>query len=129
MKTKVIIGGIVIAVGLVFGAVTFFESNVEYTDFASARRTHKKVQVKGEWLREKENTFDAGHGEFSFYMRDDNGEEVHVLYRGARPNNFELATSIVVKGKYQEADFHATEILTKCPSKYEANTEPVGKTL
>ena len=39
---------------------------------------------------------------------------------GAKPNNFELANAIVIKGRVEGSSFHASEILTKCPSKYEA---------
>lgn len=129
MKIKIIVAGIIIALGLVFGAISFIETNVEYTDFNTAKRTHKKVQVKGEWVKDKESQFDASKAKFVFYMRDDNNEEVKVILDGAKPNNFEIATSIVVKGRYRDGNFDAAEILTKCPSKYEGNAESVKKTL
>ena len=44
---------------------------------------------------------------------------MRVVYEGTIPNNFESATSVVVTGKYQNGYFHAKDILTKCPSKYE----------
>lgn len=129
MKVKVIVGSVIIGLGIVFGAVSFIESNVEYTDISTAKHTHKKVQVKGEWIKEKESRFDAASGQFVFYMKDDNSEEIRVIFDGAKPNNFEVATSIVVKGRYRSGDFHASEILTKCPSKYEADASSVRKTL
>jgi len=52
-----------------------------------------------------------------------------VVFDGAKPNNFEIANAVVVKGRYEEGYFHANEILTKCPSKYEADAESVKKTL
>jgi cytochrome c-type biogenesis protein CcmE len=30
---------------------------------------------------------------------------------------------VVAKGRYQDGVFHASEVLTKCPSKYEGNPE------
>jgi cytochrome c-type biogenesis protein CcmE len=42
-----------------------------------------------------------------------------VIYHGSIPNNFESSTNIVVTGKYSDGNFHATDILTKCPSKYQ----------
>ena len=120
MKLKIIIGGIIIAAAVVFGALSFVESNVEYLDFAKASGTTKKVQVKGVWLRDKETSFDAQSSQFTFYMKDDNGKEEKVVYGGARPNNFELAEAIVVKGKLIHGTFEASEILTKCPSKYQS---------
>lgn len=129
MNAKIIVASIIIVVALVFGAVSFVESNIEYADFQTAMSTHKKIQVKGEWLREKESMFDSRQGKFVFYMVDENGTEMKVIYDGARPNNFEIADAIVVKGRYQDGHFHASEILTKCPSKYEGDADAVKKTL
>ena len=36
MKMKIIIGTCVIVAGLIFGAISFVETNVEYTDFQTA---------------------------------------------------------------------------------------------
>ena len=129
MNIKILIGSIVIVAALVFGAISFVETNVEYTDFQTAVASHKKVQVKGEWMKEKESAFDVPSGKFVFFMKDDAGREMQVVYDGAKPNNFEIANAIVVKGRYQEGVFHASEILTKCPSKYEGDASTVKKTL
>ena len=129
MKPKIIIGGIVVAIGIILGAVNFLESNVEYMDFSGAERTQKKVQVKGEWVKEQGSSFDADKVKFSFYMRDDANRMAKVVVDGAKPNNFELATSVVAKGKFVNGEFHATEVLTKCPSKYEGTSETIKKTL
>ena len=129
MTTKVIVAGVVIVAAIIFGAVSFVETNVEYTNFQSAMSTHKKVQVKGVWVRDKESTFDAANAQFAFYMKDDNGQEVKVILDGAKPNNFELADAVVVKGRFENDAFHASDILTKCPSKYEADAETVKKSL
>ncbi len=130
MKVKVIVAAVIILGAVIFGAMSFVESNVEYTDFQSAVTSHKKVQVKGEWIRDKSSYFDASRSQFVFYMKDDNGQEEKVVFDGAKPNNFEIANAVVVKGRYQdEGYFHASEILTKCPSKYEADAQTVKKTL
>ena len=129
MKIKIIIASIVIVAAIIFGAVSFVETNVEYTDFSSAVSSGKKVQVKGEWMKEKESMFDAAKSQFVFFMKDDLGRTEKIVYDGAKPNNFEIANAVVVKGRYQDGYFHASDILTKCPSKYEANAESVKKTL
>jgi len=129
MKGKVIIAGVVIVVGIVLGAVNFLQSNVEYADFGTAERTGKKVQVKGEWMKDMESSFNADRAQFTFYMKDDNQKVVKVVLDGAKPNNFELATSVVAKGTFDGDHFHATEVLTKCPSKYEGDAESVKKSL
>ena len=129
MKLKIIIGGIVVIAGIVLGALNFLESNVEYTDFSTAERTNKKVQVKGEWIKDQPTNFDAEKVKFSFYMKDESNRVSKVVLDGAKPNNFELATSVVAKGKFANGEFHATDVLTKCPSKYEGTSETVKKSL
>ena len=127
MNAKIIIGGLVVLVGVVFGTINFLDSNVEYGDFADARRIQKKIQVKGEWVRDRESSFNTDKLQFTFYLKDDSGEISKVVLDGGRPNNFDLAASVVVKGKLSGDYFHATEILTKCPSKYEGQTGVMKK--
>ncbi len=128
MKPKVIVGGLVVLVFIVWGSMSFVESNLEYTDVAGAMKTHKKVQLKGAWNKEKDSSFDPKTTQFTFYLIDENGKECKVVLDGAAPNNFEVATSVVAKGRYMEDGyFHATEVLTKCPSKYEADGSEVKK--
>ncbi|MBM2842066.1 MAG: ccmE [Bacteroidetes bacterium] len=129
MKPKVIIAAVVVVAFIVLGALSFIENNVEYTDVSGAMRSHKKVQLKGQWIREKPSAFDAKSTQFTFFLVDDQGKECKVVLDGAAPNNFEMATSVVAKGRYNAQDgyFHATEVLTKCPSKYEAQAEEVKK--
>ena len=129
MNIKIVLAVVVIIAALIFGAVSFVETNVEYTDFREAHTVDRKVQVKGTWVQERETTFDADKSLFTFYMVDENGQLERVEYRGAKPNNFEIADAIVVKGKYLDGTFHADDILTKCPSKYEGDSESVQKTL
>lgn len=127
MNAKVIVGAIVIVIFIIFGSYSFMESNLEYTDVHGAMKAHKKVQLKGSWNKDREARFDPASGQFTFYLLDEKGVECKVVLDGAMPNNFEIATSVVAKGRYldQEGYFHATEILTKCPSKYEAQPEEV----
>ena len=129
MKLKTAIGAVIVVVFIIFGSYSFLESNVEYTNVSGAIRMHKKVQLKGTWNKAKESSFDAKTSHFTFYLKDDEGKECKVVLDGAAPNNFEMATSVVAKGRYMEEEqyFHATEVLMKCPSKYEAQADEVKK--
>jgi cytochrome c-type biogenesis protein CcmE len=130
MNLKTIIAAVVVVAFIIFGSYSFFESNVEYVDVAGAMQTHKKVQLKGTWNKDKEAFFDPSTSHFTFYLVDDKGKECKVVLEGAAPNNFELATSVVAKGRYvEEGYFQASEVLTKCPSKYEAQGDQVKKTV
>lgn len=129
MNVKTIIAGALVIAFIIFGSYSFLESNVEYTDVAGAMKSHKKVQLKGSWNKAKDAAFDPKTSTFTFYLTDDSGRECKVILDGAAPNNFEMATSVVAKGRYSTEDesFHATEVLTKCPSKYEAQGSEVQK--
>jgi len=129
MRVKIIAASVIILVGIGFGAMSFIETNVQYTDFRTAATMERKVQVKGEWLPELGSAFDASNGQFVFFMRDESDQEMKIVLDGAKPNNFELADAIVVKGRYRDGYFHASEVLTKCPSKYEGSAEAVKKNL
>ena len=127
MNLKTILGVLVIVAFVIFGSLSFFESNLEYTDVDGAIKANKKVQLKGTWDKSKEARFDPAKTQFSFYLIDDNGRGCMVVLDGAAPNNFEMATSVVAKGRFEPREnyFHASEVLTKCPSKYEADGNQV----
>jgi cytochrome c-type biogenesis protein CcmE len=129
MKLKVILASIIVIAFVIFGSYSFMESNVEYTDVAGAIAKSKKVQLKGTWDKEKPSAFDPKTSQFTFYLIDEKGKECRVVLDGAAPNNFEMATSVVAKGRYMRDGeyFHASELLTKCPSKYEAQAQELKK--
>jgi len=123
MKNKYVFGGIIIAVFLVLMGYLFTQSNIEYVDdFNKVMSTEKTVKATGSWVKEKNYQIDNQNKTFSFFMADDQGKQMKVIYEGAIPNNFESAISVVVTGKYENGYFHAKDILTKCPSKYEEKT-------
>ncbi len=120
MKNKYIFGGFIIVLFLGIMAYLFTQSNIKYeSNFANVKSTDKVVKATGSWVKEKSYQMNRAENTFSFYMRDENGNEMKVVYDGVMPNNFETATSVVVTGSYQNGYFHAKDILTKCPSKYE----------
>lgn len=120
MKNKYVFGGIIIAVFLVLMGYLFTQSNIEYVDdFNKVMSSEKTVKATGSWVKEKNYQIDNQNKTFSFFMIDESGNQMKVIYEGTIPNNFESATSVVVTGKYQNGYFHAKDILTKCPSKYE----------
>jgi cytochrome c-type biogenesis protein CcmE len=43
-----------------------------------------------------------------------------VTYYDPKPSNFDQAEKVVLIGRYEDEGFVANEIVTKCPSKYEA---------
>lgn len=127
MNKRNLIGLLIILVFLVVGFFAFKDSKIEYTNFDAAGQSHKICQVKGTWIKDKESRFDPVSNQFSFYMKDENNTVMKVVLDGSKPNNFEMAENIVAKGKVTDGYFHAKEVLTKCPSKYEGKGQDVIK--
>src|SRR3970282_3014710 len=124
MKNKYIFGGVIIVVFLGLMGYLFTQSNIQYEeDFAKIKDQTKTVKATGQWVKEKNYEIDKTNKTFSFYLQDARGVEMKVMYHGTIPNNFESAVSVVVTGQYRDGEFHATDILTKCPSKYEEEFE------
>lgn len=127
-KSKTITGVLIIIVFLTIGFVSFLDSKIEYVNFTEAKNRLRTVEVKGHWVKDKESKFDQNTNTFSFYMKDDFNNEMRVVLDGAKPNNFDVAEAVVAKGKMKDGYFHAKDVLTKCPSKYEADGKEVMKT-
>jgi len=120
MKQKYIFGGIIILVFMGLMGYLFTQTNISYEeDFSVIKSTNKSIKATGAWVKQKGYKIDPDKNLFSFTIADSKGTELNVVYRGAMPNNFESATSVVVTGKYKDGYFQASDILTKCPSKYE----------
>ncbi|NLZ94053.1 MAG: cytochrome c maturation protein CcmE [Firmicutes bacterium] len=110
---------VVFAVGIFLTARNALST---YVTFADAQATSRAVQVKGVAI---EGTVEElGPEKYAFDMKDNNDEIVRVVANGEVPANLFEAESVVVKGKYQDSEFIAQNILVKCPSKYEAEEHP-----
>ena len=120
MNSKYMFGGIIIVVFFGIMAYLFTQTNVSYEEnFTRIRLSDKTMKATGQWVKAKSYQIDRENNLFRFVMKDADGTEMKVVYKGTIPNNFESSTSVVVTGKYRNDQFEATEILTKCPSKYE----------
>jgi cytochrome c-type biogenesis protein CcmE len=62
--------------------------------------------------------------ETRFTLVDNEGRRGQVVLHKAKPQDFERAENLVLIGKANEAGvFHATDVLMKCPSKYNEEGE------
>jgi cytochrome c-type biogenesis protein CcmE len=61
------------------------------------------------------------------FRMTDGDEAIAVVYEGLMPDAFAAGREVVVEGNYRhdEKTLHASKLVTKCPSKYEA--EGLGK--
>lgn len=91
-----------------------------YATFKDADQAEKKVKIAGQLAKDKEIIYDPAKDPnyTSFYMRDSEGEERKIVLLAAKPQDFELSEQLVLTGSMEGNTFVATDMLTKCPSKY-----------
>lgn len=109
---------IAVAIGVIVGMTQEFQ---EYQTFATAQSQNgEEFHITGELAIEDEMHYDPKEDPnyFSFYMTDKQGEKRKVVFNGAKPRDFERSENIVLTGKMEGNEFHASKMLMKCPSKY-----------
>jgi len=126
MKKRHGIGIAIIAIFIIFSAVSFKSSLTPYVTFAQAKTMTGSVQVRGVLGAEQIVVTEDGQG-VKFKLRDEKGQEALVIYKGTKPDGIEEATSIVAIGKYHNDQFVAEKLLVKCPSKYQPAQGSVNK--
>ena len=109
---------IAVAVGIFINAADDMST---YGTFAQASMTQQKVKIAGELSKDKEMYYNPEEDPnyFSFFIKDSEGEERKVVLLAAKPQDFELSEQIVVTGSMNGDTFVATDLLMKCPSKYQ----------
>ncbi len=127
MSSRVRLGVGLVALA-VFGAlalINFSRTLAAYVSFAEAKTSSSAVQVAG-FPDHQRARFDPASGEFLFTITDDESSEMRVSYKGVKPGNFDQAEKVVVVGIYEDNVLHASQILVKCPSKYDDLATPTS---
>lgn len=107
-----------VSVGVIFAMTGDYTT---YANFMEAKEKEgKSVNVVGYLVKDKPMNYNPQKDPnfFSFFMVDKEGNEQEVVYKGAKPQDFERSEQVVVKGEMEGATFHCSEISMKCPSKY-----------
>ncbi len=118
MRTKTIVGIVLIVAFTSVLLMNFGQQVGGYMNFAEAEASGSKAHVVGDWVTERAFAYDASANVFSFHMKDENGTIREVHYNHPKPPNFEEAEKLVVEGQVMDDIFVAENILMKCPSKY-----------
>jgi cytochrome c-type biogenesis protein CcmE len=125
MKPKLIIGIVSIVLFTSLLMYNFGNSISTYVNFEQAAdRTNS--HVVGTWDNSQDYGFSRETMQFSFHMKDQDGNVRRVVYPRPKPNNFEQATQLVVIGELRNNVFYANDMLMKCPSKYNDGSELVN---
>lgn len=122
MKTRNIIGLILIAVFTAVLIISYSNEASIYTDFATAKSSGDYVHIVGKWVNRDQSGYDPQTGVFSFFVQDTMNTTQLVEYNDPKPQNLENADKVVIEGKMKGQVFVAEKILIKCPSKYQNNT-------
>ncbi|WML47553.1 cytochrome c maturation protein CcmE [Neobacillus sp. PS3-34] len=124
-NTIVMLGGFIIAGAIVFllMAATPGSSGIELTlkQLLATQENHKDDYVTVEGLLiEKSIQWDADKIELKFDVRDNEGNLLHVVHNGIKPDNFSEGVITILQGSPTKKDtFKAETVKTRCPSKYE----------
>lgn len=120
MKKLHIIGLIVIAISIALILVSLGNTST-YANFAEAsEHPEKEYHVVGKLDRNLPQIYEpqVNPDEFRFTLIDNAGLSKSVVLHKSKPQDFEKSEQIVLIGSMQGDEFHANDILMKCPSKY-----------
>jgi cytochrome c-type biogenesis protein CcmE len=118
---KMHIVGILLIAGVMLCMMSLLGDSSSYSNFTDAKAAgEEEVHVAGTLVKTKPMDYkpEVDPNSFSFYMLDKNGVEQHVILKKSKPQDFERAEQLVIIGSMQGTDFVATDVLMKCPSKY-----------
>lgn len=119
MKKIYIISILALAIGI-FLLTRASKDLSNYSSFADATKSSSSVKIVGKLMLDQEMYYnpEKDPNYFSFFVEDNEGIAKKVVLRDAKPQDFELSEQIVLTGKMEGEDFHASSVLLKCPSKY-----------
>lgn len=135
MKRKKIVPALltvaIVAGGLVYLLVAGFDDTVVYYKTVDellaepARFESRPVRINGVLVSGSVKS-KLGTDEYRFQLTK-RQQVVDVTYSGILPDTMREGQELVVQGMYNPArrTFDASEILTKCPSKYEAQAKAI----
>ena len=113
---------LLILVALLVGLLVFtYSSSNQSVTFAKAvEKAGVEVTITGTLHNEEPVIYNPEeHASLTkFHMEDTEGQIMEVHLQMAQPQGLLQSESIVIDGSYSNGVFHATDMLLKCPSKY-----------
>lgn len=123
-KSRFIIGAVIVFVFAGVALYALMPSTTMYATLAEASKHQgEKLQIYGEPIVDSVK-YNPAENTFSVDVTDKEGTRLTVFAQGKPdPARMKEAKNLVIKGEYKSGAFHASEILYKCPSKYEKQVE------
>lgn len=126
LSAAVVIGAVAYLMFTSFGESMVYYKTVDEFLVDTARFDGRAVRLNGV-LSPGSLRHDASVDEYRFNLTKQ-GKLLEVAYRGVLPDSMRDGQELIVHGTLDQAAklFVASEILTKCPSKYEAEAQAKG---
>jgi cytochrome c-type biogenesis protein CcmE len=123
VKKKYLLGVLILVPAIGYLIFLSFSSSVSYyvtvSEFFSRGTELYDTTVRVAGTISEPIDWNAEAIELGFTITE-GGRNMAVIYHGTRPSGFKPGSSILVEGKYGPEDiFKASQIILKCPSKYE----------
>jgi cytochrome c-type biogenesis protein CcmE len=124
-KLKFVIGGLVIVVAVAYLIFTALRSSASYFLTVSELQARgpefygRNVRVSGQVVADSID-WNARDLLLRFEIADEDGRRLRVVFNGPKPDQMRGEVQAIVEGKYLESgEFQASDLLMKCPSRYE----------
>jgi cytochrome c-type biogenesis protein CcmE len=126
-KIKFIVGGVSIALAIVYLIFTGIQSTATY--FLTVDELYAKGEAHYNRPVRVSGKVDGDTVEFNnrdliltFDITSETGERLPVVFNGPKPDQMRHEAEAILEGKYDGEAFIAQSLLLKCPSRYEEGT-------
>ena len=129
-KTHIVL--LVLIAAAIAVLVSFTGNLTTYETVTSARQKEGKfVRLIAKVDKSQPVEYDAAKDPnyMSFTAIDTLGNTTRVIFRNAKPPDFEKSERLVLNGKMQNGQFECKDMLMKCPSKYKDDPNVMKKNL
>ena len=124
MKKRYLVGGGILLAVVAYLLYLSFGSSVSYyvtvsEFFDRGTELHDtSIRVAGK-ISDSPVDWNAEDIELRFTITE-GGDNMEIIYKGAKPSAFKAGSNILVEGEYHsDGILRATQLILKCPSKYE----------
>lgn len=117
MKPGYFVGGLVIFFCIVATAMSLSGSVRRTVTIQEALASQQPCEIYGEVVK---NSGKLENGRFHFQLREEkSGDVITVVSLKPKPASFDQASHVKAIGVAQGSEFAASDMLVKCPSKYQ----------
>jgi len=123
-RVKFIIGGVIIAVAVIYLIFTATQSTAAY--FLTVEELHAKgdaiygrnLRVSGQ-VADDSIDYNSRDLVLRFQVMGESGQQLPVTFHGPKPDQLRPDVEAILAGTFDGNEFTAQTILIKCPSRYE----------